>query len=358
MRIVRKTIERLKLLDWEEGKINVEKEGYISLLFGENFVPVDKRIKEAIIKELDKINIYPSPLGGLLIEKLSDWLKIPQENIVVGNGIDDILNLIGKIFIEEGDEVITPTPTFPLYASVTELMGGKVIKVNLDENFRLNTNALLKKIKTKTKIIFIANPNNPTGNILIEREDAEKILKEFKGLLVIDECYYGICNKTLIDLIQKYNNLLILRSFSKSFGLAGLRVGYAVGAKEIISAMRVVINNCNPFILDRIAQVAAIAALECEDRILTRFKKLKYKFYSRLKRIKNLKVFPSETTFFLVSLKNAGISAGKFIEELAKRKVLIKDCSIYGLSDQFVRIPVPKEKDMNYVISAIKDIVS
>jgi len=357
MRLVRKSFKCLKPLGWEEGKTNYRQGSNISLLFGENFVPIDKKIKSSIIKELDKLNIYPEAMGNRLIKKLSGYLRIPKNKILVANGIDDILNLIAKTFIEMGDETIIPTPTFPIYESTTKLMGGKVIRVKLKKNFKLDIDKLLNKVNKKTKVIFIANPNNPTGNTLVEIADVEKILKIFRGLLVIDECYYGICDVTLMNLIKKYDNLLILRSFSKSFGLAGLRVGYAIGSTNIISPMKSVLNDCNPFVLDRVAQAAAVASIDCEKKIIAKFKKLKSTFYKKLIKIKKLKVFPSETTFFLIDLKNTSMSAEEFRKRLTKKKIIIKDCSVYGLSNRFTRIPVPREKDLNYVVSSIRDII-
>lgn len=353
--MIRKELKNLKDIGWEESR---GIEGRVSLLFGEAPVGISESIKQEILRECDNLNYYPDPLGMRLIKKLSSFLDIPKERIVVANGIDNLLNLIAMVFIERGNEVITLNPSFPCYKTVTQIMGGKIIEVNLEDDFSLDLTKLISRITEKTKLIFIANPNNPTGNILLNKQSEVKgILQKLKnGILVLDECYFGISDSTFIDLVEKYDNLIILRSFSKSYGLAGIRVGYAIAQEGIINPIKKLLANCNPFILDRMAQCIAIKALEEKDDVIKKFNNLKSLFLRKLKE-RGLKVKDTKTTFLLLDLKDENMDEKDFRKKMWERGILIKDCTVYGLDKRYVRISIPEKTKMDFVCFCIASIL-
>lgn len=352
----REAVKQMNLLDWEEGKVASSKAGDIKLLFGENLVPVSSKVKKAIISELNNLNIYPEPQAAPLISALSRKLNLPETMIVAEAGIDGILNLIAKTFIEKGDEVIVPMPTFPVYETVSKIMGANVKKIVLDKDFKLSIPKLQSLITDKTKAIFIANPNNPTGNILLSNTQIKRIASVFNGLLIIDECYCGISTQTAVNLVKENKNIFVLCSFSKSVGLAGLRVGYAVGCEELIKPMKALLVNCEPFALNRLAQVGAVAALE-DNFTLKKFLQLKLEFCNQLSSVKGLKLIPTQTTFILLDLRNSGITADMLRDKLAKKRIFVKDASVYGLSKWYARLGVPKRQDIPHVVREIKAII-
>ncbi|NJN76738.1 MAG: aminotransferase class I/II-fold pyridoxal phosphate-dependent enzyme, partial [Synechococcaceae cyanobacterium RL_1_2] len=185
-------------------------------------------IKEAIAVATQDINRYPAMVGGELREDLADYVGVNPDQIIIGNGSDDLIELILKVFVQPGQEVLLPRPTFFVYDLATQLVGGKVVDVGRTADFDLDLEDLMSKISDRSKLIFIANPNNPTAN-LVSLDRLKSCLDQFpQGLVVVDECYFEFSGVTVVPWLQDYPNLIVLRSLSKSFGLAGLRVGYAI----------------------------------------------------------------------------------------------------------------------------------
>ena len=348
MEILRKSLRGVGLLSWEEGKRIDMSDNVVNLLWGENPIPILDSVKNNIILELDKMNRYPCPMGYLVIDRISKAIGFPAENIVVDNGIDGILNLLSRTIIDPDNVVIITPPTFPVYASTAKLMGGNVREVKLENDFSLNFDKLMDAICENTKAIYIANPNNPTGNLLLTNRQIEEILKRFSGLLVIDECYYGICKSTAVDLVRKYDNLIILRSFSKTLNLAGLRIGYAVGSEYLISAMKGILVNCNPFVLDRLAQAGSVA-IEYSDQLGDEFVLAREQFKQKLLTIEKIKVIDTETSFLVLDVFDTGGKASEIIVGMKELGVLIKDSRVYGMDDRYIRIGIPR-KDLEDVV--------
>ena len=238
----------------------------IKLASNETSVGPSPLAVEAVIKEVQNINLYPEATSRLLREKLAIKLKIDKEMIIFGNGADDILDLIGMAFINEGDEVITSETTFPAYRTAVKIMGGEFISVKL-KDFRFDLEGIIEKINEKTKMIFLCNPNNPTGTILTKEEIngfMEKIPQDI--IVVFDEAYCDyVENKSYangLSFVSEGKNVIVVRTFSKIAGIAGVRIGYAIARQELISYLRRVVN---PFTTNRLAQVAALASLDDEE---------------------------------------------------------------------------------------------
>ncbi|MBE3114896.1 MAG: aminotransferase class I/II-fold pyridoxal phosphate-dependent enzyme, partial [Actinobacteria bacterium] len=218
---------------------------------------------EAIKKEVENINFYPEGSSRLLREKIAHKLNIDKEMIIIGNGADNVIDLVGMAFINEGDEVITGEITFPAYETTTKIMGGKLISVKL-KDFSFDLEKIAQRINEKTKIIFICNPNNPTGTI-VDKEAVDRFIKQVPEdvIVVFDEAYYDyVKDKDYSDslsYILKGKNVIVLRTFSKIAGIAGVRIGYGMAKHELIGYLNRVVK---PFTTNRLAQVAALASLD------------------------------------------------------------------------------------------------
>lgn len=332
----------------------------LRLLWGEN-QKFFKIYKKAIENEIYNINLYPSPTKQILKEALARYNSVKPENIIPTNGSDEALELIAKVFITENDEVVIPIPSYPCFESVSLMMGAKIISVPLGKNFSLNTAAVLNATTNKTKIIWIANPNNPTGNLLLRKEQIEYVLKKINCLLVIDECYFELSGTTGVSLINKYPNLVIVRSFSKVFALAGARLGYLMCSKETATYLNRLQQTNQVFCVNRFAQAAAIALLRKPKQItdsILEFQSLKQSFESKLKQIRELEIIETNTTFCLIKIL-PNTSAAQVKEQLTKQDIFIKDCSIYeGLGKQFMYLGIPQEKYQQTVVECIRKIVS
>lgn len=354
MNLSRKDAKKIEPINW-----GISSPNQIRLLWGENNAEINENVKSALMKEMDRVNMYPDPTKKELKEKLAKYNNVDSENIVIGNGSDEIIEAIAKTFIESGDEIVIPVPSFPTYSNVSLLMGGIVKEILLDEKFNLNIDNLIGNINEKTKVIFIANPNNPTGNMLVSKRDIERIMSNFEGLLVIDECYFEIAGETVMDLVKKYENLLVLRSFSKCFALAGLRIGYAVGSNAIISEIEKVTNTLQPFNVNRFALAAASAAIDYKDDSVNRWLGMKRDFVGRLKLIDNIQIIDTKTTFILLDLSNFKMSGLDFKKKMAEKNILVKDCGIYkNFRSNYAYLGIPKRNEFDYVIKSIKEVLS
>lgn len=353
--LVRKQIREMQEINWGDIPDNTG----MRLLWGENQTFI-KLYKKAIESEITKINLYPSPTKLTLKDELARYNQVGAENIIPTNGSDEALELIAKVFIAENDDVIMPQPSYPCFESVSQMMGAKVIKVPLDVDFSLDIDRLLKTITTNTKIIWIANPNNPTGNILLTAKQIEYIAKNINSLLVIDECYFELGSITGASLVQKYPNIIIVRSFSKVFAMAGARLGYLICNPEVASYLSRLQQTNQVFCVNRFALAAAIAILRRPRVIqssIAKFQRLKTKFEKKLRRIPQLEILETKTTFCLTKI-NSPITAAVMKAKLKKQNMYIKDCSIYeGLGSQYMYLGVPKNDYQQQVIKGIANVL-
>ena len=352
--LVRKQIQQIQEIDWGDIPDNTG----MRLLWGENSQVLDI-YRKVLTDEIKNINLYPSPTKIKLREKIARYNNVKPENIVVTNGSDEAIELISKVFISDEDEIIVPIPTFPVYESTGLVMGGRVRKIALKNDLSLDFDKLLKAVNSKTKIIWVANPNNPTGNILLNKKQIENLSEKLSCLLVIDECYFELSGITAASLVEQYPNIIVIRSFSKIFALAGLRLGYIVANEQVTSYLNRVQQSNQVFNVNRFAQAAGIAILNKPWLVTTSVKKfitLKKNFEKLLKNI-FLEIVPTKTTFCLVKLPEK-ISGKTLKDKLAQKGIYIKDCSIYeGLGKQYIYLGVPQKRYQQRVVENINDIL-
>jgi len=339
----------------EDVKRELGLEEVIKLASNETSIGPSPLAIEAIKKEIENIKRYPEATSRLLREKLSHKLKIDKEMIIVGNGEDDVIDLVGMAFINEGDEVITGKTTFPAYRTAVKIMGGKLISVNLHD-YAFNLEEIAQRINKKTKIIFICNPNNPTGTI-VNKEAVDKFMKQILDdvIVVFDEAYYDyVENKNYtsgLSYILEGKNVIILRTFSKIAGIAGVRVGYGIAKPELIGYLRRVVN---PFTTNRLAQIAALASLDDEEhrrKVLSSNQEGKKYLYDELRKL-GLFYVPTETNFIFIDVKK---DSEAIFEKLLKKGVIIRPGKPYGCPN-FIRVTIGTSYENKKFIQAIREI--
>jgi histidinol-phosphate aminotransferase len=341
-------------------RYGIKPEDIIKLGSNENPWGPSPKIKDEILKEIPKLHQYPEPVSPELLEELSKFLDVPKENIIVGgDGADEVIDTIMRTFVDKGDNVIIPIPTFTQYAISAKIYGAEVRYARFDKekDFQLDVESVLNNIDERTKVIFLCTPNNPTGNI-IDKKDVEKIINATDALVVIDHAYIEYSKKEydLTKWALKYDNVLVLRTFSKVFGLAGQRIGCGIANEKIVNYMMRV----KPiFSLTRLSQICAITALrdrEFFERCVRDGIKSREMLYEGLKKFKNLRVYPSEANYLLVELKT--MTSKEFCEELLKRGVIVRDCSSFdGLGGNYVRISIGTYDENERFLRILEEIV-
>jgi histidinol-phosphate aminotransferase len=302
----------------------------------------------------DNFNRYPDPLQMEVKEKLSKIKGVPAQNIFLGNGSDEAIDLLYRIFCEPArDNVIIFPPTYGMYEVCAEMNDVKVKKVNLTKEYQLDLEAIEQTIDPFTKLIFICSPNNPTGNS-INRSDIEIILNNFDGIVAIDEAYINYAKqKTFISELTEYPNLVVMQTLSKAWGLAGLRLGMAFASKPIIDLMNKV---KYPYNINTATQLLALEALENIDWVnehiattVAEREKLRNEF---LKIEVAETVFPSDTNFLLVKIKNAK----NIYDQLCEEGIIVRDRSKVTLCDDCLRITIGTPDENKQLLEALNNL--
>ena len=327
----------------------------IKLASNENNLGPSNKVIKAIKKATSEIGFYPDGSSYALRQALANKLKVSSNNIIVGNGSNELLVLLGLALLNPGDEVLTSDQTFIVYKMVADLMQAKLVTVPL-EKYTYNLPALLKKITSKTKIIFIANPNNPTGTAVAKQAVHDFLQKVPSScLVVLDEAYHEYASYRIvgnsIPWVKQYSNLVVLRTFSKAYGLAGLRLGYGAASPDICEAIHKV---RDPFNINVIAQIAGIAALEDQQHIkksvalVNSEKKRVSKLLTKL----NLKVVPSQTNFLWVELPQGQTS------EVFSKKMLQQGIIIRPFKGSYIRITLGRVSENNRMLKVIRNVLA
>ncbi len=306
-------------------------------------------------KSLGNIHRYPDGSCFYLKKALAKKYRMRPENIIVGNGSDELIVLALRAFINKGDEVIIAEPTFLIYKLAALLDEAHVVTVPL-RAFRYDLAAMRAKITSRTKIIFIANPDNPTGSY-VNRLEVERFLKGLpKNIIVFfDEAYFEYVEAkdypNIFDYIGR-GNIIVSRSFSKAYGLAGLRVGWAASTREIIGYLNQV---REPFNVNTLAQLAAAAALDDNKHIENscRLVRIGKKYFCDEFKKMGLFFVPSVTNFVLV---NVGVKSEEIYQKLLKKGIIIREMSDWGLKN-FIRVTIGTSRENKRFINNFKEIM-
>jgi len=349
-----KPIEELK----RELKIKGE---IIKLASNENPLGPSKEVIKAIKESARNVYIYPDGSSFNLRKIVAKKHELTQQEIIFGSGTDELIELIGKTFFNPEDEIIVSEHAFIRYKMAGELMGSKVISVPM-KNFKHDLSAMAKAITSKTKAIFVANPNNPTGTYNTKAEVEEFLKSVFSSqssaLIVFDEAYYEYARverdyPETINFYRKYKNIIILRTFSKIYGLAGLRVGYAIANPEIVSFIDRI---RPPFNVNSIAQAVVEKALKDTKNLKESLKLVeegKKYLYSELEKI-GLKFVPSSANFILIDVSpNKGFD---IFQSLLKLGIIVRAMDEYDFPNH-IRVTIGKPEENKKFIDGLRKVL-
>ncbi|ERN41319.1 histidinol-phosphate aminotransferase [Rubidibacter lacunae KORDI 51-2] len=323
---------------------------------GEFPYPPSPKVIDAIAAAAGSVNRYPPMLGGDLRAQLAAYAGVAPEQIAIANGSDDLIELVLKTCLPPGGAVLLPTPTFFVYGFSARVLGGRVVEVPRSSiDFAVDTKALLARSIPQTHVLFLANPNNPTGN-LMPRAAIVELLEHFDGWVVVDECYFEYCGETVVDLLSHYPQLIVLRSLSKSFGLAGLRVGYAIASAEVAGHLY---RAAQIFPVNCLALAAASAALaDCAYFEKTRKQILRDRAaLARDLSALGLTAFPSAANYLFVSSESLGLRSDVLVSWLQQQQVWVADFgSKQGLAPYFWRAAIGLPDENRALLAGLSSI--
>lgn len=324
---------------------------------GENYLIKD--LNKVDMDLLENINMYPDNSSQLLREKIGNYVGAKPEHIIPGNGSSELIELIMKTFIDKGDKILSFVPTFSMYRIFSKIYQGEFVGIegqgNIDnrknkrDDFSVDMDILISKAKEiNPKLILLCNPNNPTGH-LISRDEVIKLLENVDSLVVVDEAYIEFSQGSLVGEVENYHNLIVLRTFSKALGLAGIRLGYMVSSMEIINILNKV---RAPYNLNSMTQAFGIMALENKEEIASHIENVKVQrenLYKDLKEI-GLKAYESHGNFILFYLESEDL-----MEELKKREIIIRNFS--GDLENYYRVTIGSSDENKEFIENLKEIL-
>lgn len=334
----------------------------IKLASNENPLGPSEKVKKAVHDALDDMSLYPDGNGFYLKKALSDKLAVPVNMITLGNGSNDVLDVIARVFLTTGRESVYSEYAFVVYAIATQSVGAtaqvaKAYSVDSIHAYGHNLEAMAKLVNEKTSVVFIANPNNPTGTWL-EPDQLEQFIKKLPNhvIVVLDEAYGEYLEQSnsvdTIKWLERYPNLIITRTFSKAYGLAGLRVGYAVSHPDIADLLNRV---RHPFNVNSLGLVAAEAALN-DEAYIEQSRELNQQGLGQLSdglKQLGLNYIPSIGNFIAV---NVGDKAGSIYTKLLHEGVIVRPISAYKMP-QHLRVSVGLQRENEIFLSALKKVM-
>jgi histidinol-phosphate aminotransferase len=312
-------------------------------------------VLNAILEAATKGNLYP--YGQLdLRAKLGARDDLGADNVLIGAGSTEIIDVLIRTFVAPGEEVLLSVPTFSMYEARTRTVGGIPVLVPLTEDHEHDVSKLIRAVTERTKLVFVCTPNNPTG-LPVDEQDLRRILR--LGLpTVIDEAYYEFGSEaSLARLLGEFPNAIVIRTFSKAYGLAGLRLGYALGHSAVVQLLaRVKV----PWSVPSITIAAAIAALEDAPEFEARLREQKREramLVERLCRMPGVSALESEGNFVLIDVSRSGLTANRIVDGMLEQGVLIRSLATHHLGKTWVRVTVGTPEQNLQFLSAFERIV-
>jgi len=325
----------------------------LKLNANENAYPASPQVLEALHSHINgDLRLYPNSKAVNLRRKVAEVYGVNEDQVICANGSDEIISMIFRTFVPDGEVVQFTYPTYTYYKTQADIYDVTYRYLETGDDFLVDMDAYLKE---PTHLSFVSNPNSPTGT-LVPAAQIEKCLQNYPGLLVVDEAYidFGGAQETVIPLVDKYPNLLVLRTFSKSFALCGMRVGYAFGQTHLIEALDKTKDSYNIAYLN---QIAAIAALDDYEYMLTNARQIAQDrewFGSQLARL-GFVLLPSVGNYVFV--KHPQMEAETIYQQLLEHKILVRFFKQRRVSE-YIRISIGTHKEMERVLSAIKEILA
>lgn len=350
---VYKTGETVKEL---ATRVGIQESEVLKLNANENlFLPLDfmQDVLGDVVKDVDP-RLYPSEDRNRLQKALGGYLGVSPEQIVLGAGGDQLIELVLHAFLRAGDRMLIVTPTFSMYERTARNMGADCMTVDIEEDFSLNVEKLLSAASPSTDVLVLCNPNNPTSN-QFERRKVLRLVEGFNGLVVVDEAYAEYAGYSLVEEVGHFDNLLVLRTFSKAFGLAGLRLGYAVNNREIA----VILNERYqmPYSLSSVALKTGLKLLERGDVVsdaVEATKKERDRLIESMHGIRGIRVFPSETNFVLFSLPQA---SDEVYYELLRRGIIVRRIGPVLGARNYLRVSIAPRDRLERFLDVLKEML-
>jgi histidinol-phosphate aminotransferase len=328
----RKAIERLQKyrppLEGRGGKLRLD--------FNENTVGCAPEVIRSLRRALSAESLTRYPEYAETRAKLAQYFGVEEEEILLTNGTDDAVKTVCDAFVDPGDVLLVPSPTFPVYRFFHEVSGGELVRVSYDESFCLPLDEILAALKKKIRWMALANPNNPTGTT-VPQKDLRAILRAAPNtVVVVDEAYYDFCGETVIPWIRKYPNLVVARTFSKAFGLAALRMGCLVANKDLAELLH---RGQNPFTVNSLAMAAACEAIRHEEYVRRYADEVRANRaeFCRLLEALEIPFVPSSANFVLTRM---GEHSPEIAQRLRARGILVRDWSYEPHLRGYLRITI------------------
>ena len=320
------------------------------------FVPIGflRSILMEVVGEYDP-RVYPRYEKLQLIEALSRYLNVSTGQIVLGAGSDQLIELISRAFLKPGDHTLSVTPTFSIYERCTRVHRARYEAVPLREDFSLDVDGMLNSAKPRTRIIFLCSPNNPTAN-QFDTDSIRSLLEGFNGLVVVDEAYVDFAGRSIIDLVDEYENLIVLRTFSKSFGIASLRLGYAVSNEELASTLDERFQM--PYAVCSIALRVGLKLMDRVEVVRRAVKALKVersRAIRLLNEIDGVRAFDSETNFILISLP---VDSRMLYERLLEKGIIVRNLGRVLHLEDCIRVTVAPRPVMDKFITTFREVLT
>jgi len=328
-------------------------EGWIKLNTNENPYPPSPKVGPAIAAQVEQLRKYPEPVSRELRAVIARRFDLSEQNVIIGNGSDNLLDLITRCFVDKAGAGHT-VPSYSLYPVVVGMSNRGLIDVPFTREMKLNIPAIAQ---VNAAVFFLTSPNAPTG-VPFTREEIASLLDQMDGLLVVDEAYVDFGGESAVSLLSDYQNLVVVRTFSKSYSLAGMRVGFAMADAAIIGMLDRVRDAYN---LDRVAQAAALAAFEDEDYFaMQRQKVIDTRAMTRAALdALGWFTYPSASNFLFTEPMNASGKSGadvaqSLFESLKRAKVLVRYFPNHPLTCAFIRVSIGTDVEMKAFITAVE----
>ena len=353
----------LGIAPYEPGKPTEELErelgiaDAIKLASNENPLGPSDRVQKALLAAIPNLNRYPDGSGHYLRQALAKKHGVSIDQVVLGNGSNELIELIVRTFLRPGDEAVVPHPSFMVYPMITQAAGGIRVMVML-KDYRLDLEAMARAITPMTKMVFLANPNNPTATIVTADEVAHFMSRvPDRTIVVFDEAYMefamGPDFPDTLASVKQGRKVMVLRTFSKSASLAGLRVGYGIADADAIALMNRI---RQPFNVNALAQVAALAALDDESHILECVRMIeagRHYLYDEFNAL-GIKYVPSRANFILVDV---GHSASDVFQRLLKQGVIVRPLTPFGM-ESALRITIGTPQENRRLVKALRHVLA
>lgn len=325
-------------------------EGYIKLNTNENPFPPSPRVLAAVREAASaSLRLYPDPMATKVRVKAAEVFGTRPERVLVGNGSDELLGLIARAFLGPGDKVVYPYPTYLLYKVLVDIQDATGVKVNFKEDFSLPEGIVVKG----AKVTFLCNPNSPSGT-MVWPDEVARLAKRIDGVLVVDEAYVEFADANCLSLVEDNPNVIVLRTLSKSYSLAGLRLGFCIAQEEIIEGLIKVKDSYN---VGRLSMAAAVAALDDQQHLKENLEKIKEvrSYLSESLREMGFFVYPSQANFVFARCKDAA-AAREIYEQLKRQKILIRHINYHGF-EHCVRISIGTRKEIDTLLEALSEVL-